>query len=120
MVFNFKQCIVIRADLSMSVGKACVQTSHAAVSSAAEVRDRKPTWYLDWLDEGQKKVVLSVSTLEDLLQLEKKAGALGIPTALIEDKGLTELPPGTVTALGIGPAPSDLTDKVTSNLPLLK
>jgi len=120
MTFNFKQCIVVRSDLGMSIGKTSVQVAHAAVASAFETRETNPSWYLDWFDEGQKKVVLSVQTLEDLLQTEKEAGALGICTALIEDKGLTELPPGTVTALGIGPAPSDVMDKVTSNLPLLR
>lgn len=120
MVFNFKQCIVVRSDLAMSIGKTSVQVAHAAVTSAAEARSHEPSWYLDWIEEGQKKVVLSAPSLDDLLQLEKRAQILGIPTALIEDKGLTELPPDTITALGIGPAPSDIVDRVTSNLPLLK
>lgn len=115
-----KQCIVIRTDLKMSVGKTCVQIAHAAVEASEKARKEKPEWYLEWISEGQKKIALAVENLEKLLELEEKAKKLGIPVALIADMGLTELPPGTVTALGIGPGPDDIIDKVTGNLPLLK
>lgn len=116
--FRFKQALVLRADLKMSPGKAAVQASHAAVSSSEEARKKNPSWWMGWIKEGQCKIVLKVNSKDDLLSLERRAKDLGLPTALISNAGLTELEPGTVTALGIGPAPSNLVDKVTGNLSL--
>lgn len=118
MSFQYKQAIVIRQDLRMSKGKTAAQVAHAAVSSYIEVTNKKPEWKTVWLREGQKKVVVKVKSLEDLLEIKRKVEMAHIPNALISDAGLTELEPGTVTCLGIGPAPNALIDKVTGGLKL--
>lgn len=117
-IFKFKQVIILRSDLKMSPGKAAAQASHAAVLAAEKARKNHPQWWREWFKSGQRKVVLKVNSKADLLNLEKKAKDLALPTALVSDMGLTELEPGTITALGIGPAPSSLVDKVTGSLPL--
>jgi PTH2 family peptidyl-tRNA hydrolase len=71
------------------------------------------------MDEGQCKIVVKVKSEREILELEKQAKALALPCALIIDKGLTEVPPGTITCLGVGPAPSEIIDKLTGKLPLL-
>ncbi len=111
--------LVIRTDLKMSRGKLAVQTAHAAVSSAEEARKHSPTAWRKWLWEGQKKVAVKVTSESDLIALRQKADRTGIPTYLVRDRGLTELPPGTVTALGIGPASTTTVDKITGDLQLL-
>lgn len=117
--FKFKQVVIVRTDIKMSKGKLAVQASHASVSALEEARKSHRDWVRSWFNEGQKKVVAKVKNLESLKKLESRADEIGIPNALIEDRGLTELPPGTITALGIGPAPDEIIDRVTRDLPLL-
>ncbi len=117
--FRYKMVIVFRSDLQLSKGKAAVQAGHAAVSAAEEARKRKKEWWDDWLGEGQRKIAVKVKSEKELLELEKLAEEFALPCALIVDRGLTEIPPNTITCLGIGPAPSEKVDKLTGNLPLL-
>ncbi|MGQ9565686.1 MAG: peptidyl-tRNA hydrolase Pth2 [Candidatus Bathyarchaeales archaeon] len=117
--FKYKQAIIIRTDLKMGKGKIAVQASHAAVSSAEEARKRHGEWWEAWLDEGQRKVVVKVKSETELLQLKQQAARMSLPHVLVRDRGLTQIPPDTVTCLGIGPAPTSEIDKITGKLPLL-
>jgi PTH2 family peptidyl-tRNA hydrolase len=118
-VFRYKQVIIVRTDLGMSPGKLAVQVAHGSVAAAEHARKERSGWLRAWLAEGQKKAVVKVSSDGELHELEGKARELGVPAELVQDKGLTELPPGTTTVLAVGPAPSELVDKVTGHLPLL-
>ena len=111
--------IVTRTDLSLSPGKLAVQVSHAAVACTLLTKKNKPEWFSKWQREGAKKVVVKVETLEEFFPLKKKAEKLGIITDIVSDAGHTEIPEGTQTVLGIGPAPNNLIDQVTGELPLL-
>lgn len=117
--FRFKQVLVVRLDLNMGRGKAAVQCAHAAVSAAEEARIHLHDWWKSWIEEGQLKVAVKVPDLDSLLDLERKGRSKGIPVHLVKDRGLTQVPPGTITCLGLGPAPSDVVDSLTGNLALL-
>lgn len=118
-MYEYKQVILIRTDLKMGTGKKCAQACHASVSASDLVRIKnKQVWKL-WKNSGQKKVVLKVSSMDDISSIYKNLLKERIPCFLVKDAGLTQLDPGTTTALGVGPAISAEIDKVTGDLKLL-
>ena len=117
--FNYKMAIVVRDDLKLSKGKLSVQVAHAAVSCAIKSEKNKSKYFSEWFSEGQKKVVLKTTDLESLIKIFNEAKSVGLITELIKDAGLTEVPPGTITVLGIGPAPENEIDEVVGKLKLL-
>jgi len=118
-VDDYKQVILIRTDLKMGVGKKCAQSCHASVSASDLVRRRNKIVWKFWINGGQKKVLLKINTIDEIkdiiIQLERKK----INYFLVKDAGLTQLTPGTITALGIGPALSSEIDEITGDLKLL-
>jgi PTH2 family peptidyl-tRNA hydrolase len=118
--FQYKMCIVLRMDLGMSTGKLIAQAAHAAVGASELGKKENHKAWRRWRDEGAKKVALEVESLEEIEGLAEKAEELDIVNILIQDAGHTEVPPGTVTALGLGPDRTDILDKVTGSLPLIK
>ncbi len=116
--YRYKMVVAIRTDIRLSPGKMAVQVAHAAVSCALSARKNNDRWFKAWFREGQKKVVVKGGNLRELYILKNSAEGLGLPTSIVQDAGLTEIEPGTVTCLGIGPGPSPEVDKVTGSLPL--
>jgi peptidyl-tRNA hydrolase, PTH2 family len=114
-----KQAIVVRSDLKMGKGKVAAQVAHASLSAAEETQTKRPNWYAAWKEGGQAKIVLRVGSEDELRQLFQKAKAGGLPVSLIQDRGLTQVDPGTVTCVGIGPAPEREVDEITGKLKLL-
>jgi PTH2 family peptidyl-tRNA hydrolase len=117
--FKYKQVIAVRMDLGMSRGKIAVQVAHGSVSAAERTRVTNQDVLKAWLREGQKKVAVKVQSEEELHELRRLAVNHRLPHAIIRDAGMTELPPGTMTVIGIGPAKTVDMDKVTGNLKLL-
>src|SRR3989442_13033437 len=116
---TFKLVKAVRSDFELSRGKLAVQVAHAAVMAALAAKAHHRKWFADSVEEGQKKVVVHAGPLADLRGLQAKARSMHLPTALVEDAGLTELPPGTVTCLGVGPGPATMVDRVTGHLKLI-
>lgn len=116
---ELKQVILIRTDLKMSTGKKCAQACHASVTASDLVRTLNKKVWKNWKNFGQKKVVLKAKNMEDIKDIYIKVNKQDIPCFIVKDAGLTQLEPGTITALGIGPVLSTKIDEITGELPLL-
>ena len=113
-----KQIIVLRKDLSMDVGKLISQACHACLEASEATKKRDLLIWKAWKRAGTKKIIVKVFSLNELLELQNQAKRLGVPNTLIVDRGLTQLPPNTPTALGIGPWKAEMIDKITGELKL--
>lgn len=110
-----KQVIVLRKDLGMSIGKLVAQACHASLEAALSA----PINLLEkWRDEGQRKIVLKVDSISELIALKRACETSSLVHALVTDSGQTELQANTVTALAIGPADDGSVDRIVGSVPL--
>ena len=95
------------------------QVAHAAVNCALRSKKSDSINFRKWFDEGQKKVVVKGDNESTLRTLQQHAREIGLVSSIVTDAGLTEIPSGTVTCLGIGPVKNEVVDKITGQLSLL-
>lgn len=111
-----KQVIVLRTDLEIGKGKLAAQACHASVRAVLK-SDKKTVD--EWDSEGAKKVVLKVDSEAKLKQIYQLSAKAKLVSVLISDAGLTQLKPGTKTAVAVGPDSEAKIDKITGKLKLL-
>ena len=135
-----KQVIVVRTDLrnlmgqKIRTGKIASQVAHASLGaflkcfSKYKTSDNTTVYTTEfdedsvleaWLNGIFTKICVSVDSEQELLDLYVSIPG-EIPSALIQDAGITEfggVP--TYTCIGIGPFNSEEIDKLTSHLKLL-
>lgn len=104
---EIKQIIIVPRTVKMTPGKLAAQVAHAAVACAEQAH---PKILAQWREFGVTKVVLAVNDEDDLYPLLYQARKLRLPCFLVADAGRTEITPGTITALGIGPGEITFTD----------
>lgn len=111
-----------------SLGKIAAQCGHAtlacfkSISKAARAAGpSSPAAKLlqRWERHGQAKVALQTKSAQEIHELMAKARSLGITAEVIADAGRTQIDPGSLTVLGVGPAPKSAVDQVTGHLKLL-
>ncbi|GJN73370.1 peptidyl-tRNA hydrolase 2 [Purpureocillium lilacinum] len=127
IVDNGEECklvLVVRTDLGMTKGKIAAQCSHAtlacfkALSRAAPDSPQRKV-LSRWEKLGQAKIAVQVKGQDEMLELRRRARALGLTAEVIQDAGRTQIEAGSMTVLGVGPAPKSLVDQVTGHLKLL-
>ncbi|KAF3799522.1 Peptidyl-tRNA hydrolase 2 [Colletotrichum gloeosporioides] len=122
-----KLVLVVRTDLGMTKGKMAAQASHATLAcykSLSKAATRDPSSAAAkilsrWERLGQAKIAVQIKDQNEMLELMGKARSLGITAEVIADAGRTQIEAGSLTVLGVGPAPKSLVDQVTSHLKLL-
>lgn len=114
-----KQALVLRVDLGMSKGKIAAQAAHASLEAYKKALAKTPETVHAWEATGCKKVVLRAESEGELLGLFEAAQRAKLPAALIADAGHTQLTPGTLTGVAIGPGSEESVDKITGKLKLL-
>jgi len=112
-----KQVLLVNSSLALPPGKMAAQVAHASVAaflvSSNESKQK-------WLDVGMPKIVLDGKDEARIRDLLRRANEAGVPAYLIRDAGKTVVAEGTVTCLGIGPAPVAEINALTGALTLLK
>jgi len=140
---EIKQVIVVRKDLNMRKGKMCAQVAHASMKVLLDKMDfydvslttpptdnprftelsmimPKSGCLYKWLSSPFTKIVVSVDSEEELLEIKQKAEDAGILCALVTDAGRTEFHgEATHTVVAVGPEESEKINKITGHLKLL-
>jgi len=125
-----KQVIVVRKDLNMRKGKLAAQVAHAsgkvffdrAVFTTLHIIINCTEAMVVWADINKSpfvKIVVYVTSEQELHDLKEQADIAEIPNALILDAGRTEFKKPTYTCLAIGPDNPVCVDEITGDLPLL-
>ena len=116
-----KQVIVMRHDLKMRLGKQIAQGAHASMKVILDCPSEERTLAMrEWLSGTFTKICVRCHSEAELLELQAKALAAGLPCSLIQDAGRTEfggVP--TYTCIAICPAYQDEIDPITGKLELL-
>ena len=135
----YKQIIIVRKDLQMSIGKICSQVSHASMAFLTnEIRNEWSKWisedktyysveltfdkdlFEQWIDGEFTKCVLKAKNKSQLLKAKTLAEEMRMTENedffCIYDNCHTELTPEedgrTLTCIGFKPMDSEVIDKI--------
>lgn len=72
-----------------------------------------------WERSGQAKIAVQIKSQDDMTELMGMARSLGVTAEVIADAGRTQIDAGSLTVLGVGPAPKSVVDRITGGLKLL-
>jgi len=123
---EFKMVFVVNTSLEMGAGKVAAQVGHAALgvqrTLAAKSKEGKYKVTMTdlglWQDFGEKMVVVKGESTQHLRDLHLMAEDLELPSFLVKDAGITQVPSGAVTVFGVFGEDDDV-NKITGRLKLM-
>lgn len=116
---NQKLACIVNNSLKMGKGKIAAQVGHACIKAYREFSIHHPSEARAWIDGGEKKIILKAPSRTEIEKIAAEARDAGLETYEIKDAGHTQIPPGSLTVLAIGPASEKKIDNICSNLKLL-
>jgi len=128
--FKYTQAIIVRKDIEIPKGKLAVQVAHASVGAYLQVDNMQldDDCFINiekiieiqdnWFNEGQRKIVFKVNSLNDLYSIKVLADEKHIPNYLVEDFACTVFKEPTVTCIGLGPVSIEKMNEITKGLKL--
>ena len=97
--------IFLRKDLKLGKGKSGAQISHGAISLLHQPLF-KSSFHVEYMQRDKKEILIySVKDLKDIRDIEKLCIGLKVNYSTISDAGHTQIEPGTVTCVAVGPLP---------------
>ncbi|KAG5176112.1 peptidyl-tRNA hydrolase PTH2-domain-containing protein [Tribonema minus] len=115
----FKLVLVVNSELKMGKGKVAAQCCHATLGCYKTARRHAPNCVKSWEYLAQAKICVKCPEESEMWQIREKAEAAGLVTYMVADAGRTQIPSGSRTVLGIGPAPETAFLGITDHLKLM-
>ena len=117
---NVKLIYCVRTDLKMGKGKIAAQVGHATLGIYKKnLREKRDDILEKWANSGEAKIVVKVKTEREMLQLQRKAEEMKMPTHMVCDAGHTQVAAGSNTVLVIGPEYENRLNMITGHLKLM-
>lgn len=126
--------IIVNENLNMSIGKACAQCAHASQMLQLKYQNTTAKYYDEefaditqeqedkwvifqwWLEGSFRKIVLKADDKEFI----KVKNIMTEHDVLVVDAGLTEIPSGSETVIGLWPMHKSKAPKIIKKLQVLK
>ncbi|MHA1990490.1 MAG: peptidyl-tRNA hydrolase [Candidatus Hodarchaeales archaeon] len=101
-----KQIIALRNDLDLPKSEILKIIAWTSYESAKETKEKSPNKFLNWLNFGQKKIVIKINSEKELINLktniERKKNTTLVPI-IIQKQNMDKKMVSIFVAMGIGP-----------------
>lgn len=115
---KYKMLFVINTSLKMQKGKVAAQCGHAAIGCFINAHQSHENIVNRWQRTGARKIACKIGSDEEMDELKAILDENNIPTYQVIDAGLTQVPEGSKTVLGIGPVEENIVNNFTVDLKL--